>query len=673
MTATSPSAWNSAPPGMRTAASTCGTRPSRISSRSATIPGSARTRRSRITRTATGTRSRWSSPAPRPAAPATASCSKPPSRSPTRAPSPCNPRSTWSNTGTSGSRGRSKLRRSSATSPMPTRATSGRCSTSIRRRRRRTCPWSSGFTAAAGRRATRSSVQIKPQAFMDKGFVFVSTNYRLLPNVDMATIVRDVAKSIRWVHDHIAEYGGDPKRLLVMGHSAGAQLAALVCTDDRYLKAEGLSLAIIKGCVPVDGDTYDVPAIIETAETRRRVHGLPQAKFGHREKFGNDPAKHRDFSAVTHVAKDKGIPPFLILHVADHPDTTAQAQRLGDVLKDAGVPVTVFGAQETTHNKINADLGLPDDPGHEGVVRVRRRGAEEVIRRSTRVVTSSPPRSRADDPESAQVRPQPLDVRLPTGEPDVAVRPHQVESRPARARRGGRPVSTATRAAAARRPPRTRGARRGPCRRRGPASRATRAGRSCRPPRPTAAGRRRGPRPPTRRSAGSPGTRSGSGRRAGTAPGGRPRTAARAAGRTGAKTDRTSRENSAPADDGLEHPVGRPHQRPGERDPLGLVGVEQDGAARPPRTAASFHARFTASPIPVFIPWPPAGLWTCPASPARKTRPSRKWSATRWWTRYCREPVHPRHPRPGHLLDLPAEVVERAGRRGPGGPRARRR
>lgn len=208
----------------------------------------------------------------------------------------------------------------------------------------------------------KSSVQIKPRVFVDKGFVFVSTNYRLLPSVDMATIVRDIAKSIRWVHDHIAEHGGDPKRLFVMGHSAGAQLAALICIDDRYLKAEGLSLAIIKGCVPVDGDTYDVPAIIETAETRRRVHGLPQAKFGHREKFGNDPAKHRDFSAVTHVAKDKGIPPFLILYVADHPDTTAQAQRLANALKEAGVPVTVFGARETTHNKLNADLGLPNDP-----------------------------------------------------------------------------------------------------------------------------------------------------------------------------------------------------------------------------------------------------------------------------------------------------------------------
>jgi acetyl esterase/lipase len=208
----------------------------------------------------------------------------------------------------------------------------------------------------------KKDVQVKPQAFNDKGYVFVSTNYRLLPAVDMGTIVRDVARAVGWVHHHIAEYGGDPKRLLIMGHSAGAQLAALVSTDDRYLKAEGVPLADVKGCVPVDGDTYDVPAIIETAETRWRVHGLPPAKFGHREKFGNDPAKHKDFSAVTHVARDKDIPPFFILYVAGHPDTTAQAQRLGNVLKEAGIPATLFGARETTHSKVNADLGRPDDP-----------------------------------------------------------------------------------------------------------------------------------------------------------------------------------------------------------------------------------------------------------------------------------------------------------------------
>jgi arylformamidase len=66
---------------------------------------------------------------------------------------------------------------------------------------------------------------------------------------------------------------------------------------------------------------------------------------------------------VTHVARDTGIHPFPIMHVADHPDTGAQAQRLAAVLKGAGVPARIFGARESTHNKINADLGLPDDPG----------------------------------------------------------------------------------------------------------------------------------------------------------------------------------------------------------------------------------------------------------------------------------------------------------------------
>jgi acetyl esterase/lipase len=208
----------------------------------------------------------------------------------------------------------------------------------------------------------KADVKLKPKWFMDKGFVFVSTNYRLLPGVDMGTLTRDVASAFGWVHRHVAEYGGDPKRVLVGGHSAGAQLAALICTDDRYLKAEGAALSDLTGCVPVDGDTYDVPAIIEVAETRWSVHGMPPAKFGHREKFGNDPGKHRDFSAVNHVSKDKGIPPFLILYVAGHPDTSAQAFRLGAVLKAAGVPVTSFGAKETTHVKLNDDLGLRDDP-----------------------------------------------------------------------------------------------------------------------------------------------------------------------------------------------------------------------------------------------------------------------------------------------------------------------
>src|SRR5882724_7332783 len=83
----------------------------------------------------------------------------------------------------------------------------------------------------------KKDVDKKPQAFVDKGFVFVSVNYRLLKDtVTIKQMGEDVAKAIRWVHDHAKDYGGDPDTMMVMGHSAGAQLAALVCTDDRYLK-----------------------------------------------------------------------------------------------------------------------------------------------------------------------------------------------------------------------------------------------------------------------------------------------------------------------------------------------------------------------------------------------------------------------------------------------------
>lgn len=207
----------------------------------------------------------------------------------------------------------------------------------------------------------KTMVALKPKAFTDAGFVFVSINHRLLPTVEMGAITQDVATALGWVHKNIAKYGGDPIRLLVMGHSSGGQLAALMCTDDRYAKAEGYSLTMIKGCVPVDADTFDIPAMIEVAETRARVHHLPLPTYGHRQKFGNDPAKHRDFSPVTHVAPGKGIPPFLILHIAGSADTTAQARRLANALQAAGVSVKVVSGREATHSSLNDNIGAAND------------------------------------------------------------------------------------------------------------------------------------------------------------------------------------------------------------------------------------------------------------------------------------------------------------------------
>lgn len=113
-----------------------------------------------------------------------------------------------------------------------------------------------------------------------------------------------------------------------------------------------MPLAVINACVPMDGDAYDIPLHMKTAPTK-------QAEID-RYRFGDDQRQSR-LSPVTHVARGKSIPRFLILHVADHPLTTSQSQRLAAALQEAGVPAQAYAAAGTNHTKINSALGLPGD------------------------------------------------------------------------------------------------------------------------------------------------------------------------------------------------------------------------------------------------------------------------------------------------------------------------
>ena len=98
--------------------------------------------------------------------------------------------------------------------------------------------------------------------------------------------------------------------------------------------------------------TYDVPLQIKTVEEKR-------AK-SYRMTFGDEDSQ-KDLSSVTHVAKGKNIPPFLILHVADHPETKMQSQRLVKVLQAAGISAKAYPAEYKNHTTINVDLGLAED------------------------------------------------------------------------------------------------------------------------------------------------------------------------------------------------------------------------------------------------------------------------------------------------------------------------
>lgn len=94
------------------------------------------------------------------------------------------------------------------------------------------------------------------QALAQQGFVAVLANYGLMPSVRFPDFANDVAAAVAFAHTHAAEWGADPSRLFLMGHSAGAHLTALVTYDGRYLARHGLTPGIIAGYIGLSGP-YD--------------------------------------------------------------------------------------------------------------------------------------------------------------------------------------------------------------------------------------------------------------------------------------------------------------------------------------------------------------------------------------------------------------------------------
>ncbi|MGE3806039.1 MAG: alpha/beta hydrolase [Gemmataceae bacterium] len=127
-----------------------------------------------------------------------------------------------------------------------------------------------------------------------EGVVFVVPNYRLTPKVQHPEHIRDVARAFAWTHKNIGKYGGSPEQLFVCGHSAGGHLCALLATNEKYLKAEGLGLDTIKGAMPLSG-----------------VYRIPDKSWLFDAAFGKDTDNRRDASPQANI--NGKTPPFLII------------------------------------------------------------------------------------------------------------------------------------------------------------------------------------------------------------------------------------------------------------------------------------------------------------------------------------------------------------------------
>jgi acetyl esterase/lipase len=102
----------------------------------------------------------------------------------------------------------------------------------------------------------RGSYLFAGEALASKGFVTVIPDYRLFPDVRFPDFLADCARAVRWTFEHAARYGGDPQRVFLMGHSAGAYNAAMLALDPQYLRAAGVEPRRIHGLIGLAGP-YD--------------------------------------------------------------------------------------------------------------------------------------------------------------------------------------------------------------------------------------------------------------------------------------------------------------------------------------------------------------------------------------------------------------------------------
>ncbi|MEO2089534.1 MAG: alpha/beta hydrolase [Gemmataceae bacterium] len=175
------------------------------------------------------------------------------------------------------------------------------------------------------------------------GVCVVCPNYRLSPKVQHPAHVADVAKAFAWTADNVAKYGGSGKKIVIGGHSAGGHLAALLATDETYLKAENRSLADVRGVFGISG-----------------VYLITDHEVFH-EPFGKDPAGQKAASPVAHAGPH--TPPVMLVYAdKDYPLLDQSAKLFATALEKAKRPVTVKEFAHRDHLTIVSEMKAADDP-----------------------------------------------------------------------------------------------------------------------------------------------------------------------------------------------------------------------------------------------------------------------------------------------------------------------
>ncbi|MDL5044434.1 alpha/beta hydrolase [Oscillatoria amoena NRMC-F 0135] len=179
----------------------------------------------------------------------------------------------------------------------------------------------------------KSDVGIKPDFFTSKGYIFVSINHRLSPDIKHPGHMQDVAHALVWVYNNIVHYSGDPEKIFLMGYASGAQMSVMITVNKRYLDEAQGSLDMIKGVISVDGLGFDVAKIIPDNNNKVKDWCL--------DTFGLTEQEWREASPVTHIVPGMQVPPVFLAYSGIKTPTESDALNLAKKFKDSGITVQV--------------------------------------------------------------------------------------------------------------------------------------------------------------------------------------------------------------------------------------------------------------------------------------------------------------------------------------------
>lgn len=202
---------------------------------------------------------------------------------------------------------------------------------------------------------SKSAVHNMPAHFTQQGFIFVSVDYRLVPNVGIQDQLSDIDKALDWVAQNIARFGGNPSNLHLMGHSAGAHLVTMTAVAPHPMAKRLIKQGALRSIISNDTRAYDLPRIA----TGARRGKLPRL---YARAFGQNPAFWKAMSPIYQLAT-RPYPAFLLLYSGAGGGATRQsfAHDFATKLRESGAQTSLFDGRHYSHRDMNTRIGNARD------------------------------------------------------------------------------------------------------------------------------------------------------------------------------------------------------------------------------------------------------------------------------------------------------------------------